>query len=222
MNKDTLKFDLENGVNFEVVDKFCYLGDMISADGGVEAAVETRVVTAWKKFKELSPFLLAKRISLRLKGKVYASCVRSSMTYASETWALTAKLENRLETTDMRMVRWICGVSLRDQKTSDELRTLLGLQPINVLCRHNRLRWFGHVERREDDDWLRKCTTLKVDGRRRAGRPRKTWSEVLGKDMKERGILAEWAQDRDLWRKMIHIGKSADLDISGKSADPEM
>jgi len=30
-------------VNLELVDKFCYLGDMLSVDGDVHAAVETRI-----------------------------------------------------------------------------------------------------------------------------------------------------------------------------------
>ena len=41
----------------EVVASFCYLGDMLSAGGGCEMAVTTRVETAWKKFRELLPVL---------------------------------------------------------------------------------------------------------------------------------------------------------------------
>ena len=39
----------------DVVASFCYLGDMLSAGGGCEIAVTTRVKTAWKKFRELLP-----------------------------------------------------------------------------------------------------------------------------------------------------------------------
>ena len=39
----------------EVVASFCYLGDMLSAGGGCETAVTTRVKTAWKKFREQLP-----------------------------------------------------------------------------------------------------------------------------------------------------------------------
>ena len=44
------------------------------------------------------------------------------MVYGSETWAMTVELSNRLERTEMRMVRWMCGVSLRDRAPSEELR----------------------------------------------------------------------------------------------------
>ena len=39
----------------------------------------------WMKFLELLPFLTSRASPLEIKGRVYASCVRSSMTYGSET-----------------------------------------------------------------------------------------------------------------------------------------
>ena len=45
--------------------------------GGCDSAVTTRVRSAWKKFREYLPILTGKGFSLKLKGKVYATCVRS-------------------------------------------------------------------------------------------------------------------------------------------------
>jgi hypothetical protein len=50
------------GVELEKVRKFCCLGDMLDADGGVDSAVTTRVRCAWNKFRELAPFLTAKSL----------------------------------------------------------------------------------------------------------------------------------------------------------------
>ena len=47
------------GGAFEVVEKFCYLGDMVSRRGGVDAVERQR--SAWVKFRELSPFLTSKK-----------------------------------------------------------------------------------------------------------------------------------------------------------------
>ena len=47
----------------ECVQKFCYLGDMLGAEGGVEAAVRNRVRCAWGKFHELAP-ILTRNLSL--------------------------------------------------------------------------------------------------------------------------------------------------------------
>ena len=98
----------------ECVDKFCYLGDMIGSGGGAEDASSMRVKCAWGKFRELSPILTARRASLKLKGKVYRTCVQSVMVYGSETWAMKAEDMQRLERTERMMIRWMCGVRLSD------------------------------------------------------------------------------------------------------------
>ena len=43
--------------NLEVVDKFCYLGGMLSVDGDADAAVEARIHIGWNKFRQLVPLL---------------------------------------------------------------------------------------------------------------------------------------------------------------------
>ena len=58
------------GSNLEVVDKFCYLGDMLDAGGGAES----RVRSGWEKFREFLPLLTTKAISLKVKGELYAAC----------------------------------------------------------------------------------------------------------------------------------------------------
>merc|ERR1711954_601866 len=63
------------GNNLEVVDKFCYLGDMLDASGGAESASITRVKCGWKKFRELRPLLCSKAVSLKVKGSLFKSCV---------------------------------------------------------------------------------------------------------------------------------------------------
>ena len=59
----------------EVVASFCYLGDIISAAGGCELSTTTRMKTAWKKFKELTPVLSSRHLSLKTRGHVYSSCL---------------------------------------------------------------------------------------------------------------------------------------------------
>ena len=56
--------DIGASANLEVVDKFCYLGDMLSADGDADAAVEARIRIGWNKFRQLLPLLTSRDISL--------------------------------------------------------------------------------------------------------------------------------------------------------------
>src|SRR5580658_2503482 len=97
--------------------------------------------------------------------------------------------EAKLERTEMRMIRWTCGVSLRERQTNIELRSRFGIESIVEVVRRNRLRWFGHVQRRSDDDWVKRCTMLEVEGRKPKGRPKKTRMDTVKMDMKPLGLV---------------------------------
>ena len=48
------------------------------------------------------------------------------MLYGAETWATTRGQEARLEVNEMRMLRWMCGVTRRDRPIRSEMNTLEG------------------------------------------------------------------------------------------------
>jgi len=75
--------DISASAKLEVVDKFCYLGDMLSADGDADAAVEARIQIGWNKFRQVVPLLTNRDMSLIRRGRLYSSCVRSSMLHGS-------------------------------------------------------------------------------------------------------------------------------------------
>ena len=110
--------ELEPGVKVECVSKFCYLGDTLGSGGGVVEAARARVRCAWAKFKELSPILTVRGASYRIKGRIYSACVQSVLIYGTETWAMKADDLRSLERTERMMVRWMCGVSLKDRRRS--------------------------------------------------------------------------------------------------------
>ena len=74
------------------------------------------------------------------------------MIYGCETWAMSVEQALRIERTEMRMVRWMCGVSLRERKTNAELRRRMEVEDVTVVMKRSRLRWMGHVLRKEEDD----------------------------------------------------------------------
>ena len=115
---------------------------------------------------------------------MYSACVRTSMTYGSETWATRADHELKLERAEMRMVRWLMRVSLKDRIPSEELRRRIGIESITDVIRRGRLRWYGHMQRKDDSEWVKKITQLEVPGRRPAGRPSKSWQEGVTADLK--------------------------------------
>jgi len=69
-----------------------------------------------KKWKELSGVLCDRRMPVAVKGKVYRIMVGPVLVYGSEAWTLKRREGERLERTEMRMLRWILGFTLRDKK----------------------------------------------------------------------------------------------------------
>ena len=113
--------DIGASANLEVVENFCYLGDMLSVDGvdgDADAAVEAIFRIGWNKFRQLVPLLTNRDISLIRRGRLYSSCVQSSMLHGSETWLVTKENEVTLQQAEMRMVRWMCNVKVKDRVPS--------------------------------------------------------------------------------------------------------
>ena len=100
---------------------------------------------------------------------------------------------DRLGRSERMMVRKMRGVSLNDRKHSDELLSRSDIECVKDKIQRARLRWFGHVERREENDWVKKCTRMNVTGLVGRGAPRKTWRSCVKRDMKAVGIKEEMA-----------------------------
>jgi len=78
------------------------------------------------------------------------------MLHGSETWPVRKENEVALQRAEMRMVRWMCDVKVKDV-SSKELRERLGIDDVILVLQQNRLQWYGYVLRKEDTDWVKKC-----------------------------------------------------------------
>ena len=113
------------------VEKFCYLGGMISCFGGASEAVSARIGSAWKVFRELSGVLVGKQgLYLMQRGEIYQCCVRPVLLCCCEMWELTVADEMRLRGVEHCMIRMMCRVRLVDRVLTDVLRDRVGVVTI--------------------------------------------------------------------------------------------
>jgi len=94
------------------------------------------------------PLLINRDISLLRRGRLHSSCVQSSMVHGSETWPVRKENEMALQSAEMRMVRWMCNIKVKDRVPSKESRERLGIDDIILILQQNRLRQYhryGHV-----------------------------------------------------------------------------
>ena len=120
--------------------------------------------------------MFGNKFPLRMKGKVYRCCVRSAILYESETWCLKENEKAILRRTERAM----CGQKVVDRKMTEEQMDMLGWRvTIDRLATANGVRWYGHLLRRDDDSVLRVALNLEVSGKRKRGRPKKTWKKQV-------------------------------------------
>ena len=75
------------------------------------------------------PLLTNKHISLKVRGRLYGGCVRSSMLHGNETWPVRKENELALQQAEIRMVRWMCGrmpwIVLMEEADKGRLMTMI-------------------------------------------------------------------------------------------------
>jgi hypothetical protein len=70
------------------------------------------------------------------------------MLYGAECWPTKRRHVQQLSVAEMRMLRWICGHTRRDQVRNDDIRERLGVVPVEEKLVQHHLIWFGHMQRR--------------------------------------------------------------------------
>ena len=154
------------------------------------------------KFKSAPSGVSCLRMNMKIKGKVYRTVVRPALVYGAETWALKKAQEKKLEVAEMRMLRWMCGVTKLDKIKNERIRGTTIVGEITKKVQERRLKWYGHVMRREEHYVGRRAMVMKVQGRRKRGRPKRRWLDEVKDDIKEKGLSADAVYDRATWRRM--------------------
>ena len=214
------EYDNTQRTNLPQCGAFKYLGTTIHQEGGCKAEVELRVSKAWNKWRELTGVLCYKKVPKRLKVLVYKTVIRPVLLYGNETWPVTDYLEDKISVCEMRMLRYCLGISLEEHRTNESIREEANVMAIADLMKRRRLEWFGHVCRREEDVDIRRAYDMKIQGRRKRGRPKHRWSDTIKKDLHSCDLREEDAQHRSRWRGLIELGlRQAPATRTGQSGD---
>ena len=76
------------------------------------------------------------------------------------------------------MMRRMCGATSPDRLSSKELYNRLEIDGMSSTVTRTRLCWYDHVQRKDDMDWVKRCTEYEVSGYVGRGRGRKTGNNV--------------------------------------------
>ncbi|MCJ8741831.1 hypothetical protein PDJAM_G00075300 [Pangasius djambal] len=188
------------GEEMKKVQEFKYLGSTVQSNGECGKEVKKRVQAGWNGWRKVLGVLCDRKISARIKGKVYRTVVRPAMLYGLETMSLRKRQESELEVAELKMLSFSLGVTRLDRIRNEYIRGTAHVGCLGDKVREARLRWFGHVQRRESEYIDRRMLDMELPGSMQRGRPKRRYMELINEDMKLVGASVEDAEDRDRWR----------------------
>ena len=188
------------------VEDFKYLGSTVQSNGECGREVKKRVQAGWNGWRRMSGVICDRRVSARVKGKVYRVAVRPAMLYGLETVALTKRQEAEMEVAELKMLRFSLGVTRMDKIRNEYIRGTAQVGRFGEKTREARLRWYGHVLRKDDGYIGRRMLKMELPGKRKRGRPKRRFMDVVKEDMAEVKVKEEDADDRSNWRLKIRCG----------------
>ena len=188
------------------VKEFKYLGSMVEESGSCEREAKKRVQAGWNGWRKVSGVIRDKRLPARVKGKVYSSVVRPAMVYGLETVAVTKKQVKEMEVAEIKMLRFAMGVTRKDNIRNEYIRGTVKVERLGMKMREGRLRWYRHVMRRDKEYVGRKMVKMELPGKRKRGRPKRRFLDVVKEDMREVGAKETDLEDRTVWRQIICCG----------------
>ena len=85
--------------------------------------------------------------------------------------------EKKLDVAEMRML--MSGVTNMDRIRIERIRGTTKVGEISKKVQEGRLKWYGHVSRREDEYVGKRVMGMEVPGKRRRGRPQRRWLDSI-------------------------------------------
>lgn len=197
-----------NETPLEQVGSIKYLGTIIDKTGRYEEEINSRITSATKLYHSIrNGFINKKEISTKTKLTIYKTIYLPTLTYGSETWVLTEKLKRKIQVMEMKYLRRVANVTLVDKIRNDTIRERLGVESVGKYIEKSQLRWWGHLNRLNQNRQVKKIWGATKIGKKRRGKPRMTWDNEVAKLLREKGITWREAErlsrDRRQWRKLV-------------------
>ncbi|KAK3570286.1 hypothetical protein QTP86_017201, partial [Hemibagrus guttatus] len=196
------------GEEVKKVQEFKYLGSTVQSNGECGKEVKKRVQAGWNGWRKVSGVLCDQKISARIKGKVYRTVVRPAMLYGLETVSLRKRQESELEVAELKMLRFSLEVTRLDRIRNEYIRGTAHVGRLGDKVREARLRWFGHVQRRENEYIGRRMMDMELPGRRQRGRPKRSseeWQKVSKSEREKLGVTVR--DDGEFWMTFEDFSK---------------
>lgn len=191
----------------EEVDEFCYLGSMITKDGGADVDVKNRIQKARQAFGSLNRVWSSGRYTRRLKLQIFNSNIKSVLLYGCETWKVTRNNSRQIQVFVNRCLRKIAGIFYPNIISNENLWKLTKQKRVSEEIGRRKWGWIGHTLRKNEDDIARQAMSWNPPGKRKAGRQFSTWRRTVEKEaMQQQKVWSELptlARNKVRWKSFV-------------------
>ena len=156
---------------------------------------------------------MEKSIGSNLRQEVTSYSKRKGVQFSHQQWCMDLrqwqsqkKQVEEMKVAEMKMLRFAVGMTRKDKIRNEYIRGTVRIERLGMKVREGRLRWYGHVMRRDQEYVRRKMTEMELPGKRKRGRPKRRFLDVVKEDMGEVGVKETNVENRTVWRKMIRCG----------------
>jgi hypothetical protein len=150
-NRHNSQFKIGNNI-LKQTTKFCYLGSIVSCDGGCQDDIINRRNKAGAAFNSLLLVWNSKKLKLSTKIRIFDSNVKSALLYASESWLVSRKITTQLQTFINRCLRMILQVRWSETISNQDLWRRTAQVPVDEEIKRRKWRWLGHTLREPHAD----------------------------------------------------------------------
>ena len=167
------------------VKEFKCLGSTVQKSGDCEREIKTKVQAGWNGWRKISGVICDRRLPATVKEKVYNLVVRPARVYQLETIAVTKKQVKEMEVAEMKMLRFAMGVTRKDKIRNEYIRSIVKVERLGMKMREGRLRWYGHVIKRDQEYVGRRMMEMELPRKRKRERPKRRFLDVVKEDKGE-------------------------------------
>ena len=193
------------GKNIENVDKFQYLGSLITWYNNCSEEIRRQIGKVVVTMASLRYVWNSKTLTIHNKLRILIECVFSVLLYALETWILKEIDKKKLLTLEMRFYRRILRISWKDMvKTEDIRKTIAREETIIDTRKKRKLSLLGLICRMNDNRVTKYVVFTKIDGKPGRGRLCREWLNDIKDWCKRSGQdPLHLAQGQWMWKKLI-------------------
>ncbi|KAK3893161.1 hypothetical protein Pcinc_003002 [Petrolisthes cinctipes] len=200
------------GERMEEVKEFKYLGTVMCKHGSMEGEIRERAVKGRQVIGSLGRIMKGRSVSMEVKRGLRNSIILPTLTYASETWTWNRVHQSRIGAVEMSYLKGACGLTRWDGESNESVYERCGMseKAIGIECgvvervKRNTLRWYGHVERMQGEEFVKKVYGSEVVGPGVRGRPPVRWQNRVEEYVKERNMRGRGGLEqvrRECWNR---------------------